>query len=126
MPSDFDDLFAEIGAPNLGDSLGEAVVQWPLGVAANAITLAGVIVDISDLGDAPADDEAGTQIVYWGRLLVPVSVMITDTARPQQRDIFVVRGLIWHCEKIVSQGLSLQTVRIKRTEGASSKRTRVR
>lgn len=126
MPSDVDDLFAELGAPNMQAALGESVIQWPKGNSAAAVTLANVIVDISELGETPSDDAEGTQVIYWGKLLIPVSVTVTDAERPQQRDMFIVRGLVWHCDKIVSQGQALQTVRIRRSEGASTKRSRVR
>ena len=126
MASDVDDLFAEIGAPNMTAVMGESVTQIVQGNTGDQVTLTNVIVDISDLGDVPVDTESGSEVVYWGKLLIPVSVSVTDAERPQQRDQFIVRGLIWHCEKIVSQGQALQTVRIKRVVKVSTKKTRVR
>lgn len=126
MPSDVDDLFAEMGSPNLQEAMGETVTQWPLGVQANAVALTNVIVDLSELGEVPVDDESGSQVVYFGILLIPVSVAVTDAERGQQRDQFLVRGKLWQCDKVVSQGQSLQTVRIKRVVKVSSKKSRVR
>lgn len=125
MPSDVDDLFAELGWPNLQAAQGESVVQWPLGVSANAVTLTGVLVNLATEGELPIDTEHGSQVVRYGTLVIDASVTVTDDERKQQRDIFVVRGKVWDTDRIVGQTLAATTVRIKRTESVSTKRTRV-
>lgn len=124
--SDVDDLFAEIGSPALTEGMGETVTQYPLGVVANAVTLTGVIVDLSDQGSPPIDDEHGSRRVRRGRLTLAATVNVTVDERSQQRDTFLVRGQIWQAIAIPSQTLALQTVLIERTEAASTKRTRMR
>lgn len=125
MPSDVDDLFAEIGSPALTEGMGESVTQYPLGVTANAVTLSNVIVDLSEQGQQ-LDDEHGSQRVRRGKLIMSATVAVTVDERAQQRDTFLVRGQLWHAEAISAQTLALQTVEIKRTEGGSTKRTRSR
>ena len=126
MSSDADDLFAEIGSPALTESMGEPVTQYPLGATANAVVLANVIVDLSQQGEQPIEDAHGSQRVRRGRLILSAAVAVTADERSQQRDTFLVRGQLWHAEAISAQTLALQTVEIKRTEGASTKRTRAR
>jgi hypothetical protein len=125
MPSDFEDLFADIGASNLAAVHGEAVTQYPLGVAANAVPLSGVIVDLSSQGETPIDNEDGSQVIRWGLLTIAASVTVTEAERKQQRDQFLVRGQIWDCEKILSRDTALQFVRVKREEKISTKKSRV-
>lgn len=121
--SDVDGLFAEIGAANLQSAMGETIVQYVQGNSANQVSLENVIVDVSDQGETPVDGPTGSMVVRWGILLIPATVTINDAERKQQRDQFLVRGKLWDCERVTGQGLSLQTVRIKREERASSKRT---
>lgn len=126
MPSDVDDLFAEIGAPALTESMGETITQYPLGVAANAVTLAGVIVDLSAQGEELIEDEHGSRRVRRGTLTLAASAAVTVDERAQQRDTFLIRGLLWHAEGLPMQTGALQVVNIKRTEAISTKRTRTR
>lgn len=126
MPSDIDDLFSELGAPNLTESLGETVTQYPLGNTAAGVVLSDVIVDLSAEGEQPIDDEHGSQRVRYGKLILSSAVNVTVDERAQQRDTFLVRGQIWLAWQRTSDGVSLQTIVIRRTEGASTKRTRVR
>jgi hypothetical protein len=125
MPSDFEDLYADIGASSLLDVHGESVTQYPGGVSATPVAVTA-IVDLSSLGETPVDDEHGSRVVKWLLLTLPASVTVTEAERKQQRDQFLVRGKIWDCEKIVSSDTALQVVRCKREEAASTKQTRVR
>lgn len=125
MASDFEDLFADVGAGNLLDAHGESVTQYPLGNTANGVQLGGVIVDLSSQGETRVDDDRGSQNLRFGSLTLAAGVSVTVDERSHERDTFLVRGQIWHAEKIVSQDTALQVVRILRTEAASTKRTRV-
>lgn len=118
-----DDLFADGATSQLLEQLGEPVVQYPQGVVANAIALTG-IVDLGGEGETPVDDERGSRRVRWLRLSLPAATVVAIGERAQQRDQFLVRGLLWHAEAIPQENTGLTTVLCKRTEGASTIRTR--
>jgi len=118
-----DDLFSDGAIDQLLEKLGESVTQYPRGVVANAVALTA-IVDLGSEGQALPDDLHGSQRVRWLRLTMPASVSVAISERPQERDQFLVRGLIWHAEAIPQENAGLQTVLCKRTEGASTLRTR--
>src|SRR6185437_14342946 len=125
MASQIENLFADGGADTLLEQLGETVTQYPLGVQGNAVAMTA-IVDLGAEGAEPLNDEHGTQRVRWCELTLPASVVVTISERTQQRDQFLVRGLLWHAEEIPRENAALQTVRLRRTEGVSSKKTRQR
>jgi len=118
-----ENLFADGGASQLLEAEGESVTQYPRGVLANAVALTA-IVDLGSEGQALPDDLHGSQRVRWLRLTMPAAVAVAISERPQERDQFLVRGLIWHAEAIPQENAGLQTVLCKRTEGASTLRTR--
>lgn len=123
MASEIENLFADGGADTLLEQLGETVTQWPLGVQGNAVPITA-IVDLGAEGEQPIDDQHGSQRVRWLELTMAASIAVGLAERAQQRDQFLVRGLLWHAEAVPQENAALQTVRCKRTEGASTKRTR--
>lgn len=126
MASDFEDLFADMGAAPLTDFHGETVTQYPLGVRTNGIPLSNVIVDLSEQGHQPIDTLDGVRWERRGKLTLSTAVSVTVDERAQQRDTFLVRGQIWIATGICSQDTALQIVVIERSEAVSTKRTRLR
>ncbi|HEX5498751.1 MAG TPA: hypothetical protein VFX03_05970 [Thermomicrobiales bacterium] len=105
------------------EQLGETVTRYPRGVVADAADVTA-IVDLGVEGEQPVDDAHGSQRVRWLELTLPASIDVAIAERSQQRDQFSVRGLLWHAESVPRENAGLQTVRCKRTEAASTKRTR--
>lgn len=125
MGSQIESLFADGGADLLLEQLGESVTQYANGNTSAAATVTA-IVDLGDQGEQPIDDSDGSRRVRWLELTLAGSVTVNVAERGQQRDTFLVRGLLWHAEGIPRENAGLQTVRCRRAEGASTKRTRMR
>ncbi|HJT35720.1 MAG TPA: hypothetical protein VJ783_27070 [Pirellulales bacterium] len=107
------------------DHFAETVTQYPLGVRTAAVSVTA-IVHKAEEGETPVDDRDGSQVIRYLLLTLPTTVTVTVAERAQQRDEFLIDGEIWRAEKIVRRTPYRQQVRCRRTEGASTKRTRTR
>lgn len=128
MASDFEDLFADLGATSLLDVHGEAVTQYPAGNA-NTPVAAQAIVDLTKENQPPLDSPDGTQRTYFCLLTVPTLAAggptLTVSERSQQRDEWLVRSKVWLTDGVESEDAALAVLRLKRTEKVSTKRARV-
>lgn len=125
MVSPVEELFADGGADLLLEQLGEPATQYPLGVVANAVPITA-IVNLGHEGEQQIDDQHGSQRVRFLELTVAASLTLNVDERAQQRDTFLVRGKLWLSEGVPRENSGLVTIRCRRTEGASTKRTRTR
>lgn len=125
MVSAIEEMFADGGADLLLEQLGEPATQYPLGVQTNPVSITA-IVNLGAEGEQPIDDQHGTQRVRWLELTVSASLTLNLDERAQQRDTFLVRGKLWHVEGVPRENSGLVTIHCRRTEGASTKRTRTR
>jgi hypothetical protein len=106
------------------DHFAEQITQYPLGDRSAGVALTA-LVHRPDEGEQPVDNERGSQVVRYCLVSLALSVTVTIAERAQQRDEFLIAGEIWLAEKIVRRTAYRQQVRCKRTEGASTKRTRM-
>ncbi|HEV3021484.1 MAG TPA: hypothetical protein VGX76_03430 [Pirellulales bacterium] len=105
------------------NDFAETVIQYPLDVVANAVSIVG-IVDLWEQTEEPPDNEFGSRLVRGLRISIPAAVVVNVDQRKQTRDTFLARGLIWRAESQESIEGGLQTVFCKRVQGASTKKTR--
>lgn len=122
------DIFDEICQPALAEHLGETVSRYPLGVVLNAVSVPGVIVDLSaeigtnqESGDGVVlDDRFGERVRRSGMLEVPASVTVDE------RDTWLVRGEVWYTRRIMARDESIQTVLIvRKAAGGKTVRSRL-
>lgn len=107
------------------DHFAQTITQYPLGNRSSPAMVTAIVHKAHE-GETPVDDESGSQVVRYLLLSLPTTVTVTTAERAQQRDEFLIDGELWHAEKILHRSPYRQQVRCKRTEGASTKRTRVR
>jgi hypothetical protein len=112
------------------NGFAETITQYPKGVTSSPVSVTA-IVHKSEEGETPVDDEDGSRVVRWIVITLaaagqPGGVTVTIAERKQQRDQFLIDGELWDAEKIVSRTAYAQRVRLKRTEAASTKKTRLR
>lgn len=129
MASDFEDLFADLGATTLLDAHGEPVTQYPAGNSNAPVAVAQAIVDLTKENQPPLDSADGTQRTYFCLLTVPTVAAggptLTVSERSQQRDEWGVRGQRWLTDGVESEDTALVVLKLKRTEKVSTKRARV-
>lgn len=128
-------LFRAIGVPILRSHLGEAIIHYPMGEASAAVEIEEAIVDWSDEGSqlgTDTVDQYRDSIPRRCQIDLPVSVNVSCSERPSDRDTFAITNPVsgevelWHAIRVTGRDTAMQTIVCHRTESITTKRTRVK
>ncbi|HWB13337.1 MAG TPA: hypothetical protein VG826_29195 [Pirellulales bacterium] len=102
---------------------GTVITHYPLGRTAGE-TVTAVLHGAETVSSA-VDNDYGSEVEIRMRITLPSTVTVTVAERPQERDTFLVNGELWIAEAVIWRSTHRQHIEIKRSEKASTKRTRL-